>query len=87
MTGFVRRLVSMASHVRGRVSRTGLVRCTLGLRGLWLAVVSGLVLVGCRGGAAARAAPLPQPQNMAQWLAIAVFVIGIWWLATKITRG
>jgi hypothetical protein len=57
------------------------------MRGVWLAAVSGLVLAGCRGGAAARPAPLPQPQNMAQWLAIAVFVIGIWWLAAKITRG
>jgi hypothetical protein len=52
---------------------------------LWLATVSLLLLAGCRGGAAARAAALPQPQNLGQWLAIAVFVIGIWWLAMKIT--
>jgi hypothetical protein len=51
---------------------------------LALAIVSLLLLVGCRGGAAARAAPLPQPQNLGQWLAIAVFVIGIWWVALKI---
>jgi hypothetical protein len=44
-----------------------------------------LVLVtGCRGGAAGRAAALPQPTDMGQWLAIGVFVIGIWWLAFKI---
>jgi hypothetical protein len=57
------------------------------VRGVWLAAFSALLLAGCRGGAASRAAPLPQPQNMAQWVAIAVFVIGIWWLAAKITRG
>jgi hypothetical protein len=52
----------------------------------WLLMVSALLLVACRGsGAAGRAAALPQPQNMAQWLAIAVFVIGIWWVAMKIT--
>jgi hypothetical protein len=51
---------------------------------LWLAMVSVLLVVGCRGGAAARAAPLPQPQNLGQWLAIAVFVIGIWWVVFKI---
>jgi hypothetical protein len=41
---------------------------------------------GCRG-AAGRAAALPQPTDFAQWLAIAVFVIGIWWVAVKILRG
>ena len=46
-----------------------------------------LVAEGCRGGAAARAAPLPQPTNIAQWLAIAVFVIGVWWVVLKILRG
>jgi hypothetical protein len=51
---------------------------------LWLATVSVLLLTACRGGAAARAAQLPQPQNLAQWLAIAVFVIGIWWVAMKL---
>ena len=51
---------------------------------LWLATVSLLLLTACRGGAAARAAPLPQPQNLGQWLAIAVFVIGIWWVAFKL---
>ena len=55
------------------------------MRGVWLATMSALLLVACRGGgAAARAAPLPQPQNLGQWLAIAVFVIGIWWVAMKI---
>jgi hypothetical protein len=58
------------------------------MRGLWLTSLSLLLLVGCRGGGAAgRAAALPQPQNLAQWIAIAVFVIGIWWLASKIMRG
>ena len=51
---------------------------------LWLIAVSLVLLAGCRGGAAGRAAALPQPTDMAQWLAIAVFVIGIWWLAFKI---
>ena len=45
------------------------------------------LMVACRGGAAGRAAALPQPQDFAQWLAIAVFVIGIWWVAMKILRG
>ncbi len=55
------------------------------MRGFWIAAVSALLLVACRGGGAAgRAAALPQPQNLGQWLAIAVFVIGIWWVAMKI---
>jgi hypothetical protein len=57
------------------------------MRGLWLTTLFLVFLVGCRGGAAGRAAALPQPQNTAQWIAIAVFVIGIWWLASKIMRG
>jgi len=57
---------------------------TRDVAGVWLAILSMLLLVACRGGAAARAAPLPQPQNLGQWLAIAVFVIGIWWVALKI---
>ena len=56
-------------------------------RGVWLEAALLVVLVGCRGGVG-RAAALPQPQDFAQWLAIAVFVIGLWWLALKITgRG
>ena len=51
---------------------------------LWLVTVSVLLLTACRGGAAARAAQLPQPQNLAQWVATAVFVIGIWWVAMKL---
>jgi len=52
-------------------------------------VASALVfLSGCMGrGAVGRAAPLPQPTDFAQWVAIAVFVIGIWWVALKILRG
>jgi len=38
-------------------------------------------------GVAGRAAALPQPTDFAQWAAIAVFVIGIWWAALKILRG
>jgi hypothetical protein len=54
----------------------------------WLILLPLLIVAAaCRGGAAARAAPLPQPTSIAQWLAIAVFVIGIWWLAMKILRG
>ena len=45
------------------------------------------LMAACRGGAAGRAAALPQPQDFAQWLAIAVFVIGLWWVAMKILRG
>jgi hypothetical protein len=55
---------------------------------LWL-IALGLALIttACRGGAAGRAAALPQPTDLGQWLAIAVFVIGIWWVALKILRG
>jgi hypothetical protein len=66
-----------------------IVRALLSLRIVRLLTVLTLVLMAaaCRGGAAARAAPLPQPTNLAQWLAIAVFVIGIWWILLKILRG
>ena len=57
------------------------------MRWLWFGPVALLFLAACRGGAAGRAAALPQPTDFAQWLAIAVFVIGLWWLAMKITRG
>jgi len=53
----------------------------------WWPLLGVLLLTACRGGAAARAAPLPHPDNLAQWVAIAVFVIGIWWAAVKILRG
>jgi len=53
---------------------------------LWTIAVALTLLSGCRG-AAGRAAPLPQPTDLAQWVAIAVFVIGIWWVAFKILRG
>ena len=43
-----------------------------------------LLATACRGGVAARAAALPQPTDFAQWVAIAVFVIGLWWVALKI---
>jgi hypothetical protein len=45
-----------------------------------------LLLAACRGGARG-AAPLPMPTEPAQWLAVGLFVIGIWWVAMKITRG
>jgi hypothetical protein len=54
----------------------------------WLLVGTTLLMSGCMGrGAAGRAAALPQPTDFAQWLAIAVFVIGIWWAALKILKG
>jgi hypothetical protein len=54
---------------------------------VWLLTGALVLLAAACRGAAARAAPLPQPTNFAQWLAIAVFVIGIWWVAMKILRG
>jgi hypothetical protein len=57
---------------------------------LWptaIALTLALVAAACRGGAAGRAAALPHPTDLAQWLALAVFVIGIWWVALKIFRG
>lgn len=51
-----------------------------------LAGALALLVTACRG-AAGRAAPLPQPTDLGQWLAIVVFVIGIWWVALKILRG
>jgi hypothetical protein len=56
------------------------------MRGVWLATLAVALLAGCRG-AAGRAAALPQPTDFAQWLAIGVFVIGLWWVALKILRG
>jgi hypothetical protein len=53
---------------------------------IWLESALLVALAGCRGGAA-RAAQLPQPQDLAQWLAIAVVVLGLWWIALKILRG
>ena len=55
---------------------------------LWVLVGAGtLFLSGCMRAGAARAVQLPQPTNLAQWLAIAVVVIGLWWIAFKILRG
>lgn len=55
---------------------------------LWvLAGTLALLTTGCMRAGAARAAQLPQPTNFAQWLAIAVVVIGLWWIALKILRG
>lgn len=57
---------------------------------LWTRLAPLLLLVlvtGCRGGGRGAAAPLPMPQDFAQWLAIAVFVIAIWWAAMKILKG
>jgi len=45
-----------------------------------------VLLTGCRGGARG-AAPLPMPTDLAQWIALAVFVFGIWWVAMKILKG
>jgi len=46
-----------------------------------------LLTMACRGGAAGRAAPLPHPTDLAGRLALAVCIIGLWWLAFKILRG
>ena len=54
------------------------------MRALFASALLMVLVVGCRGGAVGRAAALPQPTDMAQWLALAVFVIGIWWVAFKI---
>jgi hypothetical protein len=52
----------------------------------WLLLVGLLVVAtACRG--AGRAPPMPQPTNLAQFLAIVVFVIGGWWLLLKLLRG
>jgi hypothetical protein len=51
-----------------------------------LLLVEVLASAACRGGARG-AAPLPMPTEPAQWVALAVFVFGIWWVAMKITRG
>jgi len=59
-------------------------------RWVWPIAAALLLVSGCMGvgrGAAGRAAALPQPTDFATWLAIAVFVIGIWWVAVKILRG
>ena len=64
-------------------------RVTLSLR--WAVLVCAALLAlmasACRCGAAGRAAPLPEPTDLGQWLAIAVFVLGIWWVAMKILKG
>jgi len=54
------------------------------MRALFASALLMVLVAGCRGGAVGRAAALPQPTDMAQWLALAVFVIGIWWVAFKI---
>jgi ABC-type uncharacterized transport system permease subunit len=48
---------------------------------LWLATLSLLLVVGCRGGgAAARAAALPHPTDLGGWIALAVVIFGLWWI-------
>ena len=54
---------------------------------LWVLASATLLVTGCMRAGAARAAQLPQPTNFAQWAAIAVVVIGLWWIALKILRG
>jgi hypothetical protein len=54
------------------------------VRALLPALLLLVLATACRGGAAGRAAALPQPTDFAQWVAIAVFVIGLWWVALKI---
>jgi hypothetical protein len=55
-------------------------------RWLWLSAFALLMVSGCARGAASRV-QLPQPTNFAQWLAIAVVVLGLWWIGLKILRG
>jgi hypothetical protein len=54
---------------------------------LWLEVALLVLCAGCRAGGAARSARLPEPHDLATWLATAVFVLGLWWIALKILRG
>ncbi len=54
------------------------------------AVAVGVLAVltsACRGGGARAAANLPMPQDAAQWIAIVVVVVGLYWLFMKIIRG
>jgi hypothetical protein len=41
----------------------------------------------CLGRGAAARAQLPQPTSFAQWAAIVVVVLGLWWIGLKILRG
>jgi hypothetical protein len=54
---------------------------------VWVALVCLVFVAGCRGGAMGRAASLPHPTDLAGWLALAVFILGGWWLLLKILRG
>ena len=54
---------------------------------LWLATLALVFVAGCRGGAAGRAAPLPHPTDLAGWIALAVFIFGMWWILLKVIRG
>jgi hypothetical protein len=53
---------------------------------MWLAILSLLLVVGCRGGAA-RAGALPHPTDLAGWMALAVFIVAGWWILLKVIRG
>jgi hypothetical protein len=57
--------------------------------GRWvsLGVLIMLSASGCLGRGAAARAQLPQPTSFAQWAAIAVVVLGLWWIGLKILRG
>ena len=57
------------------------------LRSLWLSATLLLFASGCMARGAAARAQLPQPTNFAQWLAIVVVVLGLWWIGLKILRG
>ncbi len=56
-------------------------------RWLWLSTAVLLSTTACIGRGAAARAQLPQPTNIAQWLAIAVVVGALWWIGLKILRG
>jgi hypothetical protein len=62
------------------------------MKGMWRLGLIGMVMLelllsGCRGGGRGAAAQLPMPTELGQWIALGVFVFGIWWVAMKITRG
>jgi hypothetical protein len=57
------------------------------MRRVWLSAFGLLFLVACRGGAAGRAASLPHPTDIGGWVALAVFILGGWWLLLKLLRG
>jgi hypothetical protein len=52
-----------------------------------LGIMVCMCATGCMGRGAAARAQLPQPTNFAQWAAIVVVVLGLWWIGLKILKG